>query len=331
MLPMRTLLVICLYLSGIAMAGVVSAAQEQSSIVRLDPGLDSIVSPDAKLEKLADTPGLGTREGPVWVRQGGYLVYSDRSGGPEAASGHALSANLNKWDEADGKASVLLEHSGSDGVALDRQDRIVLAVNFSPGRIVRLEKNGQRTVLADSYNGKPLNAPNDLVYKSDGALYFSDPGAFPPNGRDIPSFYLLKGAELRLLSPTSKAHIASPNGLAFSPDERHLYVTDNPKLIRFDVLPDDTIANGQLFIDMNDGVPLTSFFPDGLKVDQKGNVYSTGPGGIWIISPRGNHLGTILEPHRPANLGFGGSDGKTLYITSRPGLYRIRLKIPGKQ
>jgi gluconolactonase len=307
----------------------VAAWSQSKAVERLDPALDSIVASDAKLQALPDTPGTGTREGPGWSRRGGYLVYSDRSGGVNAGAGRAESANLNKWDPATGKVSVLLENTQSDGVALDAQGRIVLAVNIGAGQIVRVEKDGKRTVLASQYNGNPLIAPNDLLYKSDGALYFSDPSHYPLRPGDVPSFYLLKNGKLSLLSPTPAAHIGSPNGLAFSPDEKHLYVTDNPRIMVYDVLPDDTIANGRLFIDMNHGAPLAAFFPDGLKVDSKGNVYNTGPGGIWISSPQGKHLGTILEPHRPANLAFGGPDGKTLFITSRPGLFQIQLETAG--
>jgi gluconolactonase len=326
-LPMRkgSILILCL-------AAVVPAyAQQDNSVQRLDSALDNIIAPGTKLEQLADTPGLGTREGPVWIRKGGYLLYSDRSGGPNAAKGRAESANLVKWDPRDGKATVYLENSQSDGVTLDPQGRVVLAVNFGQGRIERVEKNGKRTVLASQYGGRPLYAPNDLVYRSDGSLYFSDSARYPtdvyPN--DIRGVYLLKGNKVTLLSSTPAAKITSPNGLAFSPDEKYLYLTDNPKLMKFEVLKDGTIANGQLFIDMNNGEPLTAFFPDGMKVDKKGNVYSTGPGGVWIMSPEGKHIGTILEPHHPANLTFGGPDGKTLFITSRPGLYRIRLQVEG--
>jgi gluconolactonase len=312
-----------------AALGPAAAWSEGDAVQRLDPGLDGIIAANAQLQVLPDTPGSGTREGPVWIRKGGYLVYSDRSGGVEAGTGRAEGANLNKWDPVTGKVSVLLANSQSDGVAVDARGRIVLAVNFGEGKIVRVEPGGQRTVLASRYAGNPLIAPNDLVYKSDGALYFSDPSHYPPRPDDVPSFYLLKNGTLKLLSPTPAARIGAPNGLAFSPDEKHLYVTDNPRILVYDVLPDDTIANGRVFIDMNDGKPLTAFFPDGLKVDSKGNVYNTGPGGIWISSPEGKHLGTILEPHHPANLAFGGRDGKTLFITSRPGLFQIQLKVAG--
>jgi gluconolactonase len=183
-----------------------------------------------------------------------------------------------------------------------------------------LENNGTRSVLVSEYQGKPLDAPNDLVYKSDGALYFTDPSR--PNTH-TPYVYMLKDGKLQLFTEDS---MFFPNGLAFSPREKYLYVNDMMKktIIRFDVLPDDTIANGQLFIDEdpekkdpypNDG------YPDGMKVDREENVYCTGPGGIWIISPEGKHLGTILIPVHAVNLAFGGPDGKTLFITCRPGCW----------
>jgi gluconolactonase len=191
--------------------------------------------------------------------------------------------------------------------------------------------------LADQYEGKPLNAPNDLVYKKDGVLYFTDPGHFLMNkeqtenlSHDVPAVYSIKDGKLRLLT----TDVVRANGIAFAPGEKHLYINSSfqMRIFRFDVQPDDTIANRQLFIDMNADqkhqYPSTGF-PDGMKTDSKGDVYCTGPGGIWIISPQGKHLGTILNLNRPANLAFGGPDGKTLYISSRPGLYRIRLKIAG--
>jgi gluconolactonase len=300
----------------------VAHAQMRSSIIRLDPALDSIVPPDAKVEKLADNPGPGTREGPLWIHKSGYLLYSDMN-----------AKVINKWDPLNGKVSTFLENTDSNGLTLDRQARIVFAAD---GQIVRVEKNGQRTVLASQYQGKPLVVPNDLIYKSDGALYFTDPN----RGGSVrtPYIYLLRSGELKLLTED----MILPNGLAFSPDEKYLYVADTMRMniLRFDVHPDDSITNGQLFFDENaDRMhPYPDVgVPDGMKVDQRGNVYCTGPAGIWIISPEGKHLGTILVPdpenpgriRGPSNLAFGGSDGKTMFITSRPGLYRIRLKIPG--
>ena len=310
-------------------------------IVKLDPKLDEIVPADSKIEKL--TGNLGFAEGPVWVRQGGYLLFSD------------IPANvINKWT-ADGKLTAAIKPSGftgtdasdvgsennngkqvvtligSNGVTLDREGRIVFAAHGDRA-VVRIEKNGKRTVLADHYDGKRLNSPNDLIYKADGSLYFTDPSAGlrqrdndPKKELPFNGVYLLKDGKLELLDKT----FATPNGIALAPGEKYLYVDDSAKklIMRYDVQANNTIANGKLFIDMSaDQAPGV---PDGMKIDQKGNVYCTGPGGVWIMSPDGKHLGTLKAPEIPANLAFGDSDGKTLYLTARTGLYRIRLKIAG--
>ena len=316
-------------------------AQGANEVVRLDPALDQIVSADTKVEKLAG--GFGFLEGPVWVRHGGYLLFSDIPGNA-----------INKWTP-DGTVSALIKPSGftgtdltdvggqnnngfavvtqigSNGVTLDRRGRIVFAAHGDRD-VVRIEKNGQRTVLANRYEGKRLNSPNDLVFKSDGALYFTDPPAGlrkrdedPKKELPFNGVYLFKDEKLQLLDKT----FTLPNGLAFAPGEKILYVNDSTRklIMRFDVRPDDTIANGTVFIDMN--ADKAAGVPDGMKVDRKGNVYCTGPGGFWIMSPGGKHLGTVKTPELPANLTFGDADGKTLYLTARTGLYRIRLKIPG--
>ena len=318
--------ILSLLVTAVLSTAAMAVEPEQGSVVRLDPALDKIVSPDARLEQLADVPGQFTREGPAWIRDGGYLIYTARNGNRHAGSPPPTDSDIIKWDPRNGEVSVLVKGLKSDGNALDRQGRIIGAVNIGEGQIVRVEKDGKRTVLASQYNGNPIN-PNDLVYKSDGVLYFS---SSPRHGSttDIPSLFMLKNGKLELLSPTPAAKIEHPDGLAFSPDERHLYVVDSPKVIEFDVMRDNTIANGRVFFDMSDQKPLTNA-PDGLKVDTQGNVYVTGPGGVWIISPRGKHLGTIIELHHPANLAFGGRDGKTLFITSRPGLFRIPLTVSG--
>ncbi len=338
----------CLSVLTIIFAILLSAAiqlegQGVGKIVRLDPAVNAILPPNAHIEKLADD--FGFLEGPVWVHHGneGYLLFSD------------IPANvIDKWSP-DGKVSVFLEKSGftgvnpagvgyrinngramvtllgSNAITLDRQGRIVFCQHGNRD-VVRLEKNGQRTVLASRYEGKRLNSPNDLVYKSDGALYFTD----PPYGlakldqdpkKELPfnGVYRLANGKLQLIYKNFKA----PNGIAFSPGEKYLYVDDSASRTywRFDVQPDGTIANGKLFFDMSKSKE--AGVPDGMKVDQKGNIYGVGPGGIWILSPQGKHLGTIKPPEDPANLAWGDSDGKTLYITARTGLYCIRLNVPG--
>ena len=318
-------------------------AEDWNFVARLNRALDDIVPLDAKVEKLDGS--FGFLEGPVWVRKGGYLLFSD------------IPANvIYKWSPTEAKASVFLGYSGftgpddsgagmqlndgqgmvtllgSNAVTLDPEGRVVYCAH-GDRQVVRLETDGRRTVLASQFEGKRLNSPNDLVYKSDGTLYFSDPmaglreGAKDPR-KELPfaGVYMLKDGQLRLLTKD-----LSPNGLAFSPDEKYLFLTDTSggkkSIMRFEVQPDDTITNGQLFIEMNaDKAPGG---PDGMKVDQKGNVYCTGPGGLWIMSPSGTHLGTILTSELPANLSFGGADGKTLFLCARTGLYQIKLKIPG--
>jgi len=318
-------------------------AQDWNFIVRLNPALDEIVPADAKVEKLADS--FGFLEGPVWVRKGGYLLFSD------------IPANvIYKWSPDAGKVSIFLPYSGftgaddtnvgmqlnngramvtllgSNAVTVDPQGRIVYCAH-GDHQVVRLEADGRRTVLASEFEGKRLNSPNDLVYKSDGSLYFTDPIAgFRDGDKDLKKelpftgIYMLKDGKLQVITKDLR-----PNGLAFSPDEKYIYLvdgTDGKKALRrFEMQPDDTIAKGQLFIDMT--ADKSPGGPDGIKVDQKGNVYSTGPGGVWIMAPDGKHLGTIMTIELPANLGFGDTDNKTLFLTARTALYRIRLKIPG--
>lgn len=318
-------------------------AQDAGQIIKLDPGLDALVPAGARVEKVAD--GFGFLEGPVWVHSTtpGYLLFSD------------IPANaINKWTP-DGKVSVFLAKSGftgsdssgvgykinngraevtligSNGITIDKQGRVTFC-QHGDRAVVRLEKDGKRTVLADKYEGKRLNSPNDLVYKSDGSLYFTDPPFGLPKLDDDPQkqlpfngVYRWSNGKLQLLSKDLKA----PNGIAFSPDEKYLYVDDSfaKTYWRFEVQPDGSIANGKVFFDMSsskdEGVP------DGMKLDQKGNIYGVGPGGVWILSPEGKHLGTIKPTEDPANLAWGDADGKTLYMTARTGLYRVKLNLAG--
>jgi gluconolactonase len=218
---------------------------------------------------------------------------------------------------------------GPVGITLDNQHRVVYTAHGDRA-IVRLEKDGTRTVLADRYEGKRLNSPNDIVGKSDGAVYFTDPpgglreGARSPE-KELPfsGVFLWKEGKLQLLDRS----MAFPNGIALSPDEKYLYVNGDRKIMRHEIKPDDTVANGDVFVDMTaDPLPGGT---DGMKVDQKGNVYCVGPGGVWIMSPAGKHLGTIQLPVNAANFAFGDADSKTIYFTARGSLYRIRTKIPG--
>src|ERR1700746_1254258 len=306
--------------------------QVETKIQRKDPALDAIIAPDAKIEKLAG--GFLFTEGPVWVRDGGYLLFSDPNNNV-----------IYRWSEEDG-VSVYRTHSGyagmdigeygqpgSNGLTLDSQGRLTINEHGNR-RVTRLEKNGQLTVLADHFQGKRLNSPNDLVYRSDGALYFTDPPFGLPKFFDDPRkelsfsgvFCLING-ELKLVSKD----LTGPNGLAFSPDEKYLYVDnwdDKRKVImRYDVHPDGTLSNGQVFLDATKEPGDDAW--DGMKIDMKGNLYLSGPGGLWIVSPEGKTLGTIVGPEHPHNLAWGGEDHKTLYLAAQTGLYRLSVNIPG--
>jgi gluconolactonase len=314
-----------------------------NAIEKLDSALDVIVAADARVELLKEDY-FGLTEGPVWVPEGpsGYLLFSD------------IAANrIYKWMA--GELSVFLENSGftgkdpsavglqinngrlvvillgSNGLTLDPEGHLVLCA-LGDRAVKRREKDGTLTVLADRYEGKRFGGPNDLVIRSDGALYFTDSisglrGGRTSASREIPftAFYLLKDGQLQALDKEPLG--GNPNGIALSPDEKYLYVTAHPKILRYEVKPDGTVANRQVFIDMSGSKAPGA--ADGMKVDRNGNVYSTGPGGIWIISPDGKHLGTIHTPVTALNLAFGDADGKTLYVTARRDLYRIRLNVPG--
>jgi gluconolactonase len=308
----------------------------KTEIVTVDPALNQIVSPDTQLEKLAG--GFLFTEGPVWVpataNTSGYLLFSD----PNANT-------IYRWS-AEGQVSVFRTKSGysgfnvgeyhqpgSNGLTIDNKGRLTINQHGNR-RVIRVEPRGNITVLADHYNGKRLNSPNDLVYRSDGALYFTDPPFGLPKVFDDPSkelpysgVYCVKDGQVKLVS----TDLDAPNGLAFSPDEKILYVNnwnDKRKVIfRYDVSEDCTLSNSRLFFDMTDAPGNDAL--DGLKVDRQGNVYSTGPGGLWIISPEGKQLGLIKGPEDPHNMAWGDDDGKTLYITALTGIYRIRMNVAG--
>ncbi len=305
------------------------AAQSASGIVRADPALDALVDPNARVEKLAG--GLGFLEGPVWVREG-YLLFSDLVSNTvmKYTPGGKVEPYLTKAgydpDEPTGG-----RHVGPNGLVFDREGRLVICQQGNR-HVIRIEKDGSRTVLAERFEGKHLNSPNDIVLARDGSLYFTDPPYGLPKQLKDPqaelSFcgvYRIRSGNLELLTKD----LARPNGLAFSPDEKYLYVTDGPLIKRFEVARDGSIANGTVFFDMAKVSPRGG--PDGFKVDRRGNLFSSGPGGIIVISREGKHLGTISVPETPANCAFGGRDGRTLYITARTGLYSIRLKTSGSR
>ncbi|MCI0696885.1 SMP-30/gluconolactonase/LRE family protein [candidate division KSB1 bacterium] len=322
-------------------------AEVNVEILRLDPAMDAIVGPNPKIFKLAE--GFKFTEGPIWVRDGNYLLFSDPNSNviykymPDGNN----TGKLEVFRTPSGYSGAdIAEYGqpGSNGLTLDPQGRLTINEHGNH-RVSRLEKDGKVTVLVDRYKGKRLNSPNDLVYRSDGALFFTDPPfGFPKFFKDprkelpFSGVYSLNKGKLQLLS----TELSGPNGIAFSPDEKYLYVgnwydanlyttgkADEKKIVvmRFEVNADATVSNGKVFFDMTGAKGEDAI--DGIKVDQQGNLYVSGPGGLWVISATGKHLGTIIAPKHPHNMAWGDEDGKTLYLCARSGLYRMRLNIPG--
>ena len=305
-------------------------------IVRKDPAIDSITGPNPKIFKLAE--GFKFTEGPVWVSDGGYLLFSDPNSNiiyKYTPNGN-LSGRLEIFRSPSGYTGAdIAEYGqpGSNGLTLDPQGRLTINQHGNR-RIIRLEKDGSETVLADRYEDKRLNSPNDLVYRSDGTLFFTDPPFGLPKFFDDPrkelafsGVYSIHKGKVQLIS----RDFTGPNGIAFSPDEKYLYVGnwDEKKkvVMRYEVTADGRLENGRLFFDLTSAKGEDAI--DGIKVDQAGNLYVSGPGGLWVISPEEKHLGTIVAPQHVHNMAWGDEDGKTLYLCARSGLYKMRLNIAG--
>jgi len=303
-------------------------------VVRADAAIDAVVPPGTRLEKLAS--GFSFVEGPVWVPAEQALLFSD----PNDNRIYRWSADygVSVFRTKSGYAGVDIgeyRQPGSNGLTLDAEGRLTIAEHGNR-RITRLEKNGDLTVLADRFEGRRLNSPNDLVYRSDGSLYFSDPyfglPRFEQDRRaEQPFAAVYRRATDGTLARLTTA-LKGPNGLAFSPDERTLYVANwderRKVVMAWDVAADGSIANGLVFADMTAAPGEEAL--DGLKVDRMGNVFVSGPGGLWVWAPDGRHLGTIRLPELAANMAWGDADGRTLYLTARTGLYRLRLGTPAQ-
>jgi galactose mutarotase-like enzyme/sugar lactone lactonase YvrE len=276
--------------------------------------LQTIVEKNAKVEKIAG--GLKFTEGPLWHPEG-FLLFSD-----------IPTNTIYKWQHNQ-KLQVFRNPSGNaNGNTFDKKGRLITA-EHSNRRVSRTEQNGKLVNLVSHYQGKRLNSPNDLVVKSDGSIYFTDPPYGIKREQEELGFY-----GVYRLTPQGKLTLLvkdfmRPNGIAFSPDETKLYVNDSEKghIRVFDIDSNGLLKNGRIFAQQK--YPGKEGVPDGMKVDIKGNVYSTGSGGVWVFSPTGNLLGIIQVPEAPANIAWGDKDSRSLYITAKNSLYRIRLKNPG--
>ena len=287
--------------------------------------LYDLVDPGAEVEKLGT--GFTFTEGPIW-NPDGFLLFSDMPGDTRR-----------RWDEQGGVREVAKPSNKGNGMTLDADGRL-LVCEHATSSLVRMDPDGTgsgREVVASHYQGRELNSPNDVILKRDGSIYFSDPtyGRMPVFGverdqdLDFQGVYRLPpgGGEPQLLVDDFE----QPNGLCFSPDESLLYINDTPRAhIRvFDVASDGTLENGRMFFENIGSGVIEEGIPDGMKCDQRGNVYVTGPGGVWVISPDSEQLGVIEVPENVGNLTFGGPSWDVLYLPSSASLYRIQMKVTG--
>ena len=299
------------------------------SILRVDPRLDALVPPGAVIEKVAD--GYMFTEGPVWDRSSATLYFSDVRGNA-----------VYRWSEAEGPGTLFepvfdgdregLALISSNGLTLDADGRLIICEHGNR-RVSRLEADGSRSVVVDNYDGRRFNSPNDATYGPDGALYFTDPPFGLEGQEESPLreldfngvFRLHPDGELELLV----RDMSRPNGIAVAPDGATLYVAnsdDSRKIwMAFD-LDESGASNGRVLRDVTGEAAVGT--PDGMKVDRTGHLFATGPGGVWVMTPDGEHLGTIMPDEVPANVGWG-DDGGTLYMTARTGVYRIALATSG--
>jgi gluconolactonase len=298
-------------------------------IERVDGRLDRLVPPETRLERIAG--GFEFTEGPVWTRDGALLFSSPNTN------------TIYRW-QPEGAVSVFRPKSGYTGVDIGRYrqpgsngltfspDGLLTICQHGNRRVIRVNPHGDITVLADRYEGRRLNSPNDLVYRSDGTLFFTDPPFGLPQGFDDPGkeldysgVFRVRDGRVELLTD----ELSGPNGLALSPDERLLYVGNwDPErvvVMRYD----PETGKGSVFFDMTGAPGSDEEAIDGLKIDCEGNVYVCGPGGVWVLAPTGEHLGTLAVPEPPHNLAWGGEDSRTLYVTALTSVYRMRLGIPG--
>jgi gluconolactonase len=285
-----------------------------------DPKFKAVVGESVEFEKLGT--GFLFTEGPLWHARDKYLLFSDMPGD-----------HLRKWSARDGVTTFRKPCAQSNGLAWDRQGRL-LVCQHATSTLTRTEADGKSTVIASHHDGKELNSPNDVVVKSDGSIYFTDPtyGRNEYYGKPRPVQLGFRG--VYRVAPDGKLALladdfAQPNGLCFSLDETRLFVndTDRQHIRVFDVKPDGTLANGRVWAETKGA---GQGAPDGMKIDTEGNVYSCGPGGIHVFDPQGACLGVINVPEYTANFCFGDDDFRSLFVTASTSLYRVRVKVPGR-
>ncbi len=318
----RQMLAMSVAAGGMAMGVRGASAQAEKRIEQLDLGLEKIIATNEPIKELASGFGgtLGPAEGPLWWKEGGYLLFSDIHNNRRM-----------KYTPGQGVTVVKEPTNRANGLTRDLQGRLI-ACEHETRRVTRHELDGSVTVIANSFQGRRLNRPNDVVVKSDGSYHFTD-----PNHNIVPEQWDLTFPGVYRVTPDLGTmtllvdNFVAPNGLAFSPDERLLYINDSRRghIRAFDLLPNGMLAKqtDRVFADLRGNEPGV---PDGMKVDTVGNVYCGGAGGIWILDPQGKKLGRIVHGHpTTTNIAFGGDDWKTLYFTSRTHLGSVNVKIAG--
>ncbi|MBD3627437.1 SMP-30/gluconolactonase/LRE family protein [Cyclobacterium sp.] len=287
------------------------------TITQNDARLGRLVDQDAEVRQLAE--GLKFTEGPVWDKNENVLLFSD------------IPANIIYKLDTNGELVIYRKPSNNaNGLTFDAEGNLLIA-EHSGRKIGQLSPDGDYRAVVESYKGIRFNSPNDVIIDSKGIIYFTDPPyGLPNDATDTLGFngvYQYRNGKVTLIS----RELDRPNGLALSPDERTLYVANSgspKKYIKFPVSKNGKVGKSELFYDVS-GIDKPGN-PDGIKVDTEGHLYATGPGGVWVFSADGKHLGTIAFPETPANIAFGGPDMKTLFVTARTGLYAVELKVPGK-
>jgi gluconolactonase len=292
------------------------------AVVVNSDALRELVDADAEVERLGT--GFTFTEGPIWNAEGEFLLFSDMPGDVRR-----------RWSEADGVTEVMRPSNKGNGMVYDA-DGNLLVCEHTTSSLVREHPDGEREPLATHFRGKELNSPNDVITRSDGLIYFSDPtyGRVPVFGveRDVELgfqgvYKLAQAGDPELVVPEDQFEM--PNGLCFSPDESLLYINDTPNaLIRvYDVAADGSLSNGRLFRDgIGDGV-IENGVVDGMKCDERGNIWVSGPAGVWVIDPAGEHMGTIEVPENIGNLAWGGAEWRTLFIAASTSLYRVQTTV----
>jgi gluconolactonase len=285
--------------------------------------LRELLDENAEVERVAT--GFTFTEGPIWNAEGRYLLFSDMPGDVRR-----------RWSEEEGVEEVMRPSNKCNGMTYDAEGNLLVCEHVTSS-LVRERPDGTRETIASHFEGKELNSPNDVIVASDGSIYFSDPwyGRMPVFGEErerelgFQGVYRIPPGNDELQLVVGRDEFEQPNGLCFSPDESLLYINDTPgAFIKvYDVADDGSLSNGRMFFEGIGSGIIEEGIPDGMKCDERGNIWVTGPGGVWVISPEGEHLGTVQVPENVGNLTWGGDDWHTVFMPSSTSLYRVRTKV----